>query len=75
MYVDDEPYIDMSTAKSGSGPAYIFSLIKSMIDAGVDMGSLREIARTLVHEKIIDSTMYAVETGEHPAVLHNRVTR
>ena len=75
IYVEDESYIDMSTAISGSGPAYIFLLIEAMIDAGVDMGFSRETATTLVHQTILGSTMYAMETGEHPAVLRNKVTR
>lgn len=74
IYVEDESYIDMSTAISGSGPAYIFLLIEAMIDAGVDMGFSRETATTLVHQTILGSTMYAMETGEHPAVLRNQVT-
>jgi len=74
IYVEDESYIDMSTAISGSGPAYIFLLIESMIDAGVDMGFSREIATTLVHQTVLGSTMYAMETGEHPVILRNRVT-
>lgn len=74
IYVEDESYIDMSTALSGSGPAYIFLLIEAMIDSGVDMGFSREIATTLVHQTILGSTMYAMETGDHPAVLRNRVT-
>lgn len=74
VYVEDESYIDMSTAISGSGPAYIFLLIEAMIDAGVDIGFSREKATTLVHQTILGSTMYAIETGEHPAVLRNKVT-
>ena len=42
MYVDDESFIDMATSISGSGPAYIFMLMESMIDAGVHMGFPRE---------------------------------
>lgn len=74
VFVEDESYIDMSTAISGSGPAYIFLLIEAMIDAGVDIGFSREKATTLVHQTILGSTMYAIETGEHPAVLRNKVT-
>jgi pyrroline-5-carboxylate reductase len=35
MYVDDEAFIDMATSISGSGPAYIFLLMESMIDGGM----------------------------------------
>lgn len=74
IFVDDEDFIDMSTSISGSGPAYIFLLMESMIDAGVHMGFSRETATTLVHHTILGSTLYAMETGEHPAVLRNSVT-
>lgn len=64
----------MSTSISGSGPAYIFLLMEAMIDAGVHMGFSRETATTLVHHTLLGSTKYAMETGEHPAVLRNSVT-
>lgn len=74
VYVDDEKFIDMSTSLSGSGPAYIFLLIEAMVDAGVHMGFSRETASILVHHTLLGSTKFAMETGEHPAVLRNSVT-
>lgn len=74
IYVDDEKFVDMSTSISGSGPAYIFMLMEAMTDAGVHMGFSRETATTLVHHTILGSTLYAMETGEHPAILRNMVT-
>ena len=74
MYVDDESYIDMATSISGSGPAYIFMLMESMIDAGVHMGFPREKAQELVYQTMLGSTLYAMESKEHPAILRNRVT-
>ena len=64
----------MSTSISGSGPAYIFMLMEAMIDAGVHMGFSRETATSLVHHTLLGSTIYAMETGEHPAILRNMVT-
>jgi pyrroline-5-carboxylate reductase len=64
----------MSTSISGSGPAYIFMLMESMIDAGVHMGFTRETATVLAHHTLLGSTLYAMETGEHPAILRNMVT-
>jgi hypothetical protein len=49
-------------------------LMESMIDAGVHMGFSRETATTLVYHTILGSTLYAMETGEHPAILRNSVT-
>lgn len=74
MYVDDEAFIDMATSISGSGPAYIFMLMEAMIDAGVHMGFPRDQATTLVYQTMLGSTLYAMETQEHPAILRNRVT-
>ena len=74
IYVEDESFIDMSTSISGSGPAYIFLLMEAMIDAGVHMGFSRDTATTLVHHTLLGSTLFAMETGEHPAVLRNSVT-
>lgn len=44
------------------------------IDAGVHMGLPRNKATTLVYETMLGSTIYAMETKEHPAILRNRVT-
>lgn len=74
IFVEDESYIDMSTSISGSGPAYIFLLMEAMIDAGVHMGFSRETATTLVHQTLLGSTLYAMESGQHPAILRNSVT-
>jgi pyrroline-5-carboxylate reductase len=74
IYVDDEKFVDMSTSISGSGPAYIFMLMEAMIDAGVHMGFSREVATTLCYHTLLGSTRYAMETGEHPAILRNQVT-
>ncbi|CAB9523633.1 Pyrroline-5-carboxylate reductase [Seminavis robusta] len=74
MYVDDERQIDMSTAISGSAPAYVFMLMEDMIEAGVHMGYPRDKATKLVYQTLLGSTLYAMETGEHPAILRNNVT-
>lgn len=74
IYVDDEKFVDMSTSISGSGPAYIFMLMEAMIDAGVHMGFARDVATKLCYQTVMGSTLYAMETGEHPAILRNMVT-
>ncbi|NTW01122.1 MAG: pyrroline-5-carboxylate reductase [Oscillochloris sp.] len=40
LFVDNEQYLDMSTALNGTGPAYFFLMMEAMIDAGVHMGSM-----------------------------------
>lgn len=74
MFVDSEQQIDISTALSGSAPAYVFCLLEDMIDAGVHMGFPRDKATKLVYHTVLGSTLYAMETGEHPAILRNNVT-
>src|SRR5258708_3129634 len=48
VYMDNEDYLDMATALSGTGPAYVFMFMEAMIDAGVHMGFPRRIADQLV---------------------------
>ncbi|MBI5961256.1 MAG: pyrroline-5-carboxylate reductase, partial [Chloroflexi bacterium] len=48
IYVKDEDYLDMATALSGTGPAYVFMFMEAMIDAGVHMGFSRHMAEKLV---------------------------
>lgn len=74
VYVDKETYIDMATAISGSGPAYVFLVIESFIDAAVHIGLPRDIAREMVLQTVIGSTKFALSTGKHPAELKNMVT-
>lgn len=73
IYVDDEKYLDMATALSGSGPAYVFLVIEAMIDAGVYVGLPREMARTVALQTIYGSTKLVMETGKHPAQLKDMV--
>lgn len=74
IYVDAENYLDMATALSGSGPAYIFMFMEALIDAGVHMGFSRRDAQQLVLQTIKGSVAYAEQSGLHPAELRNQVT-
>lgn len=74
VFMEDEAYLDMATALSGSGPAYVFLLMEAMIDAGVHMGFSRRIARELVFKTIAGSVEYAERSGKHAAELRNEVT-
>lgn len=73
-YVTDEHYLDMATALSGSGPAYVFAFIESLIEAGVYMGMPRDMATTLAIQTVLGSAQLAKETGEKPSMLRERVT-
>jgi len=74
LYVEDEKYLDMATALSGSGPAYVFLFIEVLIDAGVHIGLPRSVARKLVVQTIIGSSDAVREMGKHPAELRSIVT-
>lgn len=74
IYVPDEKYLDMATALSGSGPAYVFLFIEALIDAGVHIGLPRDIAQKLVIQTTLGSTYAVQKTGKHPAELRSMVT-
>lgn len=72
--VHDESYLDMATAVSGSGPAYVFAFMEAMTEAAVHMGLPRDMAAVLVLETVLGSARLAKETGQHPALLREMVT-
>ena len=74
LYVPDEKLIDMATALSASGPAYVFLFIEALIDAGVYLGMARDMARKLVLQTVLGSTRLVQESGRHPADLKDMVT-
>jgi len=74
VYVEDESYLDMATAMSGSGPAYVFLFIEALTDAGVHLGFARPIAEKLALQTVRGAAVYAQKKGVHPAVLRNQVT-
>jgi pyrroline-5-carboxylate reductase len=74
VYVDDERYLDMATAISGTGPAYVFLLMEAMVDAGVHLGFSRHVSERLVIETLRGSVEYARKSPKHLAALRNQVT-
>lgn len=74
VYVEEESYMDMATALSGTGPAYVFLFMEALIDAGVHMGLPRRIAEQLVQQTILGSVSYYQKNKIHPAQLRNQVT-
>lgn len=72
--VEDEKFMDMATALSGTGPAYVFMVMEALIDAGVHMGFPRRIAAQLVEQTVIGAVRYATQSGRHVAELRNMVT-
>ena len=74
VFVEDEHYLDMATALSGTGPAYVFMFMEAMIDAGVHMGFPRRIAEQLVVQTIRGSVDFYKTNEVHVAALRNQVT-
>ncbi len=74
LYVSEESYLDMATALSGTGPAYIFIFMEALVDAGVHLGFSRRVAEQLVFQTMRGSLEYAAQSGKHVAELRNQVT-
>lgn len=74
LWVEDEKYVDMATALSGTGPTYVFLMMEALIDAGVHMGFPRRIAEQIVLQTVSGSVAFARDSGKHMAELRNMVT-
>jgi pyrroline-5-carboxylate reductase len=74
IFVDEESMLDMATALSGTGPAYVFLFMEAMIDAGVHLGFPRRTAEQLVLQTLRGSVEFAIRNKQHPASLRNQVT-
>jgi pyrroline-5-carboxylate reductase len=74
LEVDDERFVAMATAVSGTGPTYVFLVMEALIDAAVHLGFPRHVAHDLVIETLEGSTLFAKASNKHPAELRNMVT-
>jgi pyrroline-5-carboxylate reductase len=74
IYVDEEKYIDMATAVSGSGPAYFFLMVEALVEAAAAIGLPRDMARQLAVQTMLGSGHLIERSGVAPAELRRRVT-
>jgi pyrroline-5-carboxylate reductase len=76
VFLEEEYYLDMATALSGTGPAYVFLFMEAMVDAGVHLGFPRRIAERLVAQTVRGSVDYynLRDDPVHLARLRNEVT-
>ena len=74
VFADDEDYLDMATALSGTGPAYVFLFMEALVDAGVHLGFPRRIAEQLVVQTVKGSVAFYETSPSHLARLRNQVT-
>jgi len=72
--VEEENWVDMATALSGTGPTYVFLLMEALVDAGVHLGFSRRVAEELVLRTVEGSAAFARQSERHLAELRNMVT-
>jgi pyrroline-5-carboxylate reductase len=71
---DNEDQLDMATALSGNGPAYVFLFMEALVDAGVHLGFSRRVAEQLVVQTVKGSVDYYMHSANHLSRLRNQVT-
>ncbi len=73
VFIKENLLMDAVTGLSGSGPAFIFTIIDSLADAGVKMGLSRKHSLLLSTQTVLGSAKLLLDSGEHPGQLKDRV--
>jgi len=76
IFLEEENYLNMATALSGTGPAYVFLFMEAMVDAGVHLGFPRRVAEQLVAQTVRGSVDFYTQSKDAPHLAHlrNQVT-
>ena len=69
----DEKLMDVATAVSGCGPAYVYLIIEALSDAGIALGLPRESSTLLAAQTLYGAAKMVLETKIHPAELRDQV--
>ncbi len=73
VVIKKEALMDVVTGLSGSGPAFVFLVIESLSDAGVQLGISRKEASLLAAQTVFGAAKMFLETGRHPSELKDIV--
>jgi pyrroline-5-carboxylate reductase len=73
-YLLEEKHLDAVTGLSGSGPAFIYTVIEALSDGGVKMGLPRDISTKLAAQTVLGSAKMVLESGMHTGELRDFVT-
>ncbi len=73
VFIQENTLMDAFTGLSGSGPAYIFTIIDAMADGGVKMGLSRKDSLFLSTQTVLGAAKLLLESQEHPGQLKDRV--
>lgn len=74
IWVNSEAQIDAVTAVSGSGPAYFFYMMESMIRAGKNLGLDEKVATALTLQTALGAAQMAITSASSPSELRKNVT-
>ncbi|WDP89924.1 MAG: pyrroline-5-carboxylate reductase [Desulfobacter sp.] len=73
VFIQENVLMDAFTGLSGSGPAYIFTIVDALADAGVKMGLSRKNSLFLSTQTVLGAARLLLDSKEHPGQLKDRV--